>query len=70
MRKTWVYYIRQKYDVFDTFQKWKALAKNETGIRLKCLRSDNGGEYYSKEFDSYCSHNGINREKTILGTPQ
>ena len=26
-RKTWVYYIRQKSDVFDTFKKWKALAQ-------------------------------------------
>ena len=50
-RKTWVYCIRQKYDVFDTFKKWKALVENETGKRLKCLRSDNGCEYCSKEFD-------------------
>ena len=56
--------------MFDTFKKSKALAKNETGKRLKCLRSDNGGEYCSKEFDSYCSHNGIHREKTVPGTPQ
>jgi hypothetical protein len=44
-RKTWVYCIRQKYDVFDTFKKWKSLVENETGKRLKCLRSENGGEY-------------------------
>ena len=29
-RKTWVYRIRQKYDVFVTFKKWKALVENET----------------------------------------
>ena len=69
-RKTWVYCIRQKSDVFDTFKKWKALAENETGKRLKCLRSNNGGEYYNREFDSYYSHNGIRREKTDPGTPQ
>ena len=44
-RKTWVYCIRQKYDVFDTFKKWKYLVENETRKRLKFLRSDNGGEY-------------------------
>jgi hypothetical protein len=49
-RKTWVYCIRQKSDVFDTFKKWKALVENETGKRLKCLRSYNGGDYCSKEF--------------------
>ena len=69
-RKTQVYCIRQKYDVLDAFKKWKYLAENEIGKRLKCPRSDNGGEYCSKEFDSYCSHNGIRREKTVPGTPQ
>jgi hypothetical protein len=43
-RKTWVYCIRQKSDVFDTFKKWKPLVENETRKRLKCLKSDNGGE--------------------------
>jgi hypothetical protein len=30
MRKTWVYWIGQKSDVFDTFKKWKYLVENET----------------------------------------
>ena len=37
-RKTWIYCIRNKSDVFDTFKKWKALVENDTGKRLKCLR--------------------------------
>jgi transposase InsO family protein len=37
---------------------------------LKCLRSDNGGEYCNKEFDDYCSYHGIRREKTVPRTPQ
>jgi len=48
----------------------KVLVENETRKRLKCLRSDDGGEYCSKEFDRYCSENGIHREKKIPGTPQ
>ncbi|KAH9321990.1 hypothetical protein KI387_016629, partial [Taxus chinensis] len=43
---------------------------NETGLMLKCLRSNNGGEYCSNEFDYYCSKNGIRRKKTVSGTPQ
>jgi transposase InsO family protein len=58
-RKNLVYYIRQKFNVFDTFKKSKALVENETRKRLKCLRSDNGGEYCSKDFDDYCSYHGI-----------
>jgi transposase InsO family protein len=69
-RKTLVYCIRQKSDVFDTFKKWKALVENEIGKSLKCLRSDNGGEYCNKEFDDYFSYHGIRREKTVLRTPQ
>ena len=43
--------FEKKYDVFDTFKKWKSLVENEIGKRLKCLRSDNGGEYCSNDFD-------------------
>lgn len=43
--------------------------ENETGLKVKCLRSDNGGEYDSK-FKAYCAANGIRIGKTILGTPQ
>jgi hypothetical protein len=51
----------EKCDVFDTFKKWKALVENETGKRLKCLKSDNGGEYCSKAFDDYFSYHRIRR---------
>ena len=54
-RKTWIYFIHNKSDVFDTFKKWKALVEIEIGKKLKRLRSENRGEYCSKEFDRYCS---------------
>ena len=68
-RKTWIYCIQNKSDVFDTFKKWKALVEIERGKKLKCLRSDNGGEYCSKSFDRYFSKHGIRREKKVPGTP-
>jgi transposase InsO family protein len=46
------------------------LVENEKGKNLNCLKSDNGGEYYSKYFDDYCSYHGIRREKTVPRTPQ
>ena len=49
-RRTWVYYIKKKSDVLNTFKKWKDLVENETRNKLKCLRSDNGGEHYRNEF--------------------
>ena len=56
--------------MFATFKKWKYLAENEIGKRLKCIRSNNGGEYCSKEFDNYSLYNGILKENTVPGTPQ
>ena len=60
-RKVWVYFLRHKSYVFQTFKNWKCLVENETGKKLKCLISDNGGEYCSHEFEDYFSTNGIRR---------
>ena len=46
-------FFEEKFDVFETFKKWKALVENETRKKLKCLRSDNGGEYCSNYFEDY-----------------
>lgn len=69
-RKVWVYFLKNKSDVYGTFKKWKAIVENETGLRVKCLRSDTGGEYSDKDFKDYCAENEIRMEKTIPGTPQ
>ena len=69
-RKVWVYLLRSKDQVFETFQKFHAMVERETSRRLKCLRSDNGGEYTSHMFRDYCVKHGIRHEKTVPGTPQ
>ena len=69
-RKVWVYFLKNKSDVFDTFKIWKSAVENETDLKVKCLKSDNGGEYISKEFVDYCAKQGIKMIKTVPGTPQ
>ena len=46
------------------------MVETETGLKLKCLSSDNGREYEDGGFKQFCAANGIRMEKTILGTPQ
>jgi transposase InsO family protein len=46
------------------------MVKNEIDSRIKCLRSDNGGEFTSKEFMDYCNNRGIKRQFSIARTPQ
>jgi len=61
--------LENKYDVFDTFKKWKAKVKNETWLKVKYLRLDNGGEYGDHRFKEFCV-NRIKMEKTIPVPPQ
>ena len=46
------------------------MVERETGKLLKCLRTNNGGEYTSNQFKGYCSKHGIRHERTVPGTPQ
>jgi hypothetical protein len=54
--------MKTKDEVFNKFQEFKALVENQTGKKIKVLRSDNGGEYTSKDFDAFCREAGIKRE--------
>jgi transposase InsO family protein len=49
-RKTWIYFLKAKSMVFARFQEFRALVENQSGKRIKVLRSDNGGEYSSRQF--------------------
>ena len=53
--KVWVYFLKNRSDVFETFKKWKAMVETETSLKAKCLRSDNGGEYINGGFSEYCA---------------
>ena len=46
------------------------MVETETGLKVKYLRSDNGGKYIDGGFSEYCAAQGIRMEKTIPGTPQ
>jgi hypothetical protein len=43
--------------------------EREIEKKLKCVRSDNGGEYRDP-FEIFCKTNGIKLEKIISKTPQ
>ena len=46
------------------------MAENSSGHKLKVLRTDNGGEYTSAEFESYLKTECIRHERTITKTPE
>ena len=52
---TWVCLLKKKSEAFNHFKKFKELIENESDLKIKCLRSDNGGEFISNEFNNYYS---------------
>lgn len=69
-RRTWVYFINEKFDAFVIFQQFKALVEMKSGYCLETLCTDRGREHTSKIFDSYCKMNGIQRQLAASYTPQ
>src|SRR4051812_25056485 len=69
-RMTFVYFLKQKDEVFEKFRNFKILVENQTDKQVKILRSDNGGEYTSKNFDRYLQVRGIIHQKSVPYTPE
>ncbi|GLJ46681.1 hypothetical protein SUGI_0983980 [Cryptomeria japonica] len=66
----WVTFLKDKTEAFSKFKAFKALAKKETGKKIKCLRTDQGGEFTLEEFTRYCEDNGIKRQLSAPRIPQ
>ncbi|KAE8719673.1 hypothetical protein F3Y22_tig00109926pilonHSYRG00011 [Hibiscus syriacus] len=64
------YVHSDKSEVFEKFKLWKAEVENQTGRKIKCLRSDNGTEYTDSQFLQFCKEHGIQRHFTVRKTPQ
>ena len=52
-RKLWVYVLKTKDQVLDVFKQFQASVERQIGKKLKCICTDNGGEYCGP-FDDYC----------------
>ena len=69
-RYVWVYPLRTKDEVYEKFREWKAMVELATGKRLKVINTDNGGEYTSREFETYLKAEGVRHELTIPKNPE
>jgi transposase InsO family protein len=69
-RKVWVYFMRQKSEMFAKFKFWKVEVENQTGKKVKCLRTDNVTKYTNDEFRDFYEQHGIKRHFTVRKIPQ
>ena len=58
-RMCWISLLKHKDEAFEKFKILKTLVENELDLKIKCLRSDQGGEYISDEFFYFCEHHCI-----------
>ncbi|KAL4379170.1 hypothetical protein GQ457_02G022950 [Hibiscus cannabinus] len=69
-RMTWVYFVKDKSEVFSVFKKFKSSIEKQSGNAVKVLRTDRGGEFVSTEFDNFCEEMGLQHQLTASYTPQ
>lgn len=69
-RMSWVVFLGEKLEVLEKFKIFNDKVENEVERRIKCLRSDRGGEFTSDEFNNYCEKHGIRRQLSVPRTPQ
>ena len=44
-RMTWVSFLKKKLEAIGKFKAFKEMVENEIDLKIKFLRSDNGGEF-------------------------
>lgn len=69
-RFVWVYFLKEKTEVFQKFKEFKEEAEKDLKHVVMCLCSDNEGEYLSAEFTNYLKEHKIKRQLTCPNTPQ
>ena len=62
--------MRKKSETFEKFKEFENSVTNESGCNIGTLRTDNGGEYISNEFEEYLKARGIRHELTVPHSPQ
>ena len=65
-----VYFIKSTSEVLSKFVEYVSMVENETGLRVRAIRTDNGGEYTSQHFNKFCVDKGIMHQFTNPYTPE
>lgn len=69
-RKSFVYFLKTKDESLQKTKEFIKTAENQTGLCVKRIRSDRGGEYISTDSEEYFKEKGIVHEPTGAHQPQ
>lgn len=59
---SWVYFLTNKSETFKHFRNFKAFVEKQNRVYKKTLRTNQGKEILSNEFNLFCKENGIHKE--------
>lgn len=63
-RMTFIYFLKAKSEALSYFKEFKSMVENSQNKKIKFLRTDQGREYCSKEFEDFLKNEGIVHQKT------
>ena len=55
----WVALLKSKAEAIEALKKFKNLSEAKKNVKLKCLKTDRGGEFNSFQFAKFWEDNGI-----------
>ena len=64
-----MYFLKENFEVFSAFKKFKTLVGKKSGHNTKAMRSTIGGKFTSKEFKEYCKNHVIHRPLIVSYSP-
>jgi transposase InsO family protein len=70
IRFCYVYLLKSKDEALYYFKTYKVEVENQLERKIKRLRSDRGGEYFSGDFSDFYMEHGIIHERTSPHSPQ
>jgi hypothetical protein len=56
---SWVFFLKNKYEVFEHFQSLALRLNNEHPNCLKAIYNDNGTEFRNASFNEFCLEHGV-----------
>jgi transposase InsO family protein len=69
-RFCYIYLSKLKDEALHYFKIYKVEAENQIKRKIKHVRTDSGGEYFSNLFTLFCEEHGIIHERTSSYSPQ
>jgi transposase InsO family protein len=69
-RFCYIYLLKSKDETLHYFKIYKGEVENQLERKIKRVRSDRGGEYFSNLFTLFCEEHGIIHERTPPYSPQ